>query len=201
LGLLPVGEHSRATPRDIETQLPSRSNPWTILRLTWLGEHEDADDQGRLTHNPDTHGFVTAATIARAMVAAIGDPAALGVMAGFHVASDHLDILVAVEETLFGTGPSSQRDYLAVREVRRGFVGAGLPAQALPNLGIPASSPLLLGFRSVHRGTQAPEPNITITECDADMCSRWQERQPTGLPRPLDPGITRTRGAYSLLLR
>lgn len=81
----------------------------------------------------------------------------------FHLASDHEDILEDATQGLFGQGESGQGEYLVVREIRRGFVGAGLPTDALPELGIPATSPLLFGFHSVHRGNQAPEPNITIS--------------------------------------
>lgn len=82
----------------------------------------------------------------------------------FHLASDHDDILADVEHTLFGAGEYAQGQHLRVSEVRRGFVGAGLPSEALPDLGIPPTSPLLFGFHSVHRGNQAPEPAITITD-------------------------------------
>ncbi len=88
------------------------------------------------------------------------DPVIDTAHAAFHLASDHAEILDAAQEALFGArGPG---DFLTVREVRSGFVGAGLPTDALPDLGIPASSPLLFGFHSVHRGNQAPEPGITI---------------------------------------
>ncbi|WP_261553626.1 DUF7405 family protein [Frankia tisae] len=80
----------------------------------------------------------------------------------FHFASDHQDVLDDARETLFGGGDLAQGEYLTVIDVRNGFVGTGLPAQALPSLGIPASSPLLLGFHSVHRGSQATEESITI---------------------------------------
>jgi hypothetical protein len=82
----------------------------------------------------------------------------------FHIASDHDDILEQVRDSLFGDSESAQGEHLTVREVRRGFVGAGLPTEALPELGIPRTSPLLFGFHSVHRGNQAPEPAITIEE-------------------------------------
>ncbi|MBV9796175.1 MAG: Tat pathway signal protein [Actinobacteria bacterium] len=80
----------------------------------------------------------------------------------FHLASDHEDVLDGTYDALFGTAGTSQREHLVVREVRRGFVGAGLPAQALPELGIPVTSPLLFGFHSIHRGNQATEASITI---------------------------------------
>jgi hypothetical protein len=80
----------------------------------------------------------------------------------FHLASDHHDVLASAHDALFGTSGTSQREYLTVREVRRGFVGAGLPSQALPDLGIPVTSPLLFGFHSIHRGNQATEASITI---------------------------------------
>ncbi|NKY45761.1 DUF7405 family protein [Nocardia cerradoensis] len=81
----------------------------------------------------------------------------------FHIAGDHEDILADVRDTLFGESAGAQGEYLKVREVRTGFVGAGLPTAALPELGIPADAPLLFGFHSVLRGNQAPEPAITIT--------------------------------------
>jgi hypothetical protein len=80
----------------------------------------------------------------------------------FHFASDHQDILDDARETLFGGGDFPQGEYLTVTDVRQGFVGAGLPAEALPSLGIPVSSPLLFGFHSIHRGSQATEESITI---------------------------------------
>jgi hypothetical protein len=80
----------------------------------------------------------------------------------FHLASNHPDVLQGAYDALFGTSSTSQGEHLAVREVRRGFVGAGLPSEALPDLGIPVTSPLLFGFHSVHRGNQATETSITI---------------------------------------
>lgn len=80
----------------------------------------------------------------------------------FHLASDHPDVLDQARDTLFGTGPHGQGEHLRVTEIRRGFVGAGLPAQALPGLGIPERAPLLFGFHSIHRGNQATERSITI---------------------------------------
>lgn len=82
----------------------------------------------------------------------------------FHLASDHADILDSAFEELFGTGEHAQGEYLEVQQVRRGFVGAGLATEALPHLGIPENSPLLLGFHSIHRGNQATEQSITIGE-------------------------------------
>jgi hypothetical protein len=82
----------------------------------------------------------------------------------FHLASDQQDILQDAQDSIFGQSSTSQGEHLAVREVRSGFVGAGLPAQALPDLDIPATSPLLFGFHSVHRGNQATEPSITISQ-------------------------------------
>lgn len=82
----------------------------------------------------------------------------------FHLASDHEDILEAVFDELFGIGETAQGEYLQVQEVRRGFVGAGLPTEKLPELGIPESSPLLFGFHSIHRGNQATEESITVQD-------------------------------------
>ncbi|MGU3502119.1 DUF7405 family protein [Mycobacterium sp. C31M] len=80
----------------------------------------------------------------------------------FHFASDRSEVLDDIRETLFGDGDLAQGEYLKVWDVRNGFVGGGLPAEALPDLGIPASSPLLFGFHSVHKGSQATEGSITI---------------------------------------
>jgi hypothetical protein len=80
----------------------------------------------------------------------------------FHLASDHQEILDDVQETLFGTSKYGQGEYLTVVEIRNGFVGSGLPTSAFPEHGIPSAAPLLLGFHSVFRGSQAPEPAITI---------------------------------------
>jgi hypothetical protein len=80
----------------------------------------------------------------------------------FHFASDRSEVLEDVRETLFGGGELAQGEHLTVRDVRTGFVGGGLPAEALPELGIPVSSTLLFGFHSVHKGSQATEPSITI---------------------------------------
>jgi hypothetical protein len=90
------------------------------------------------------------------------DPVIDTAAAVLHLASDHEDILEDVRQTLFGDGPHAQGEYLTVTEVRTGFVGAGLPAEALPGLGIPTAAPLLFGFHSVLRGNQAPEAAITI---------------------------------------
>ncbi|MET8650140.1 DUF7405 family protein [Nocardia aurea] len=80
----------------------------------------------------------------------------------FHLASDHAEVLDDAFDTLFGDGPNAQGQYLKAQSVRRGFVGAGLPSEALPELGIPQHSPLLFGFHSIHRGNQATEQSITI---------------------------------------
>ncbi|MFF2083868.1 hypothetical protein ACFVVM_08820 [Nocardia sp. NPDC058176] len=82
----------------------------------------------------------------------------------FHTASDHQDVLDDIHATLFGAGAHGQGEFLKVLEVRSGFVGEGLAAEALPQLDVPANSPLLLGFHSVHKGSQATEESITITE-------------------------------------
>jgi hypothetical protein len=82
----------------------------------------------------------------------------------FHLASNHTDVVRDAREVLFGDSAWSQGEYLAVRDIRTGFVGVGLPAQALPDLGIPATSPLLLGFHSIHKGSQATEESITISQ-------------------------------------
>ena len=90
------------------------------------------------------------------------DPIIENPHAVFHLASDHPDILEAVKDTLFGSGGVGQ--HLKVREVRTGFVGEGLAAEALPHLPVPKDAPLFLGFHSVLRGNQAPEPAVTILD-------------------------------------
>jgi deferrochelatase/peroxidase EfeB len=88
------------------------------------------------------------------------DPVLEAPHAIFHVASNHLDVLEAASAELFGSAGVGA--HLKVREVRSGFVGRGLPREALPHLDIPESSPLLLGFHSVLRGNQATEESITV---------------------------------------
>lgn len=78
----------------------------------------------------------------------------------FHLASDHQDVLDAAGDVLFGGDGVDQ--HLKVRQVRTGFVGAGLPKQAMPQLDVPESAPLLLGFHSILRANQATEESITI---------------------------------------
>lgn len=78
-----------------------------------------------------------------------------------HLASDHVEVLDEIRDALFGDHGVGQ--YLKVREVRAGFVGTGLPAQALPQLNIPESAPLLFGFHSGLRGNQATEESVTVT--------------------------------------
>lgn len=112
----------------------------------------------------DRHSEYPGLIAAAARMSRWEDPVIDQADAIFHFASDHQDILDDVRQHLFGSGESAQGEYLTVQEVRTGFVGAGLPTEALPELGIPASSPLLFGFHSVHRGNQAPERAITISD-------------------------------------
>lgn len=92
------------------------------------------------------------------------DPVLEDIDACLHLASDDEARLTAVSDELFAPGPLDQRARLAVREVRTGFVGRGLPAQRLPAAGIPPDAPLLLGFHSGLRGNQATEAQITIPD-------------------------------------
>ena len=78
-----------------------------------------------------------------------------------HLAADDDDRLDAVTAALFGDGPPALGDLLQVREIRTGFVGAGLPARFVRG-DIPRDSPLLLGFHSGLRANQATEAEITI---------------------------------------
>jgi deferrochelatase/peroxidase EfeB len=88
------------------------------------------------------------------------DPVLEAPHAIFHIASDHPDLLEAASAAIFGSGGAGQ--HLKVRELRTGFVGAGLASDALPHLNIPKTAPLLLGFHSVLRGNQATEESITV---------------------------------------
>ncbi|MFC8528860.1 hypothetical protein [Nocardia sp. NPDC057227] len=79
-----------------------------------------------------------------------------------HLATDHPDVLDAALDALFGEGDTAQGEHLKVQEVRRGFVGAGLPTESFPELNIPEKAPLFFGFHSIHKGNNAPEPSITV---------------------------------------
>jgi hypothetical protein len=92
------------------------------------------------------------------------DPAFDTPDAVFHLASDHPDVVAAAIDALFGPGEHGQGEFLTVQQVRRGFVGAGLPSEALPGLGVPERAPLLFGFHSIHRGNQATEASITVPD-------------------------------------
>ncbi|WNI14240.1 DUF7405 family protein [Actinacidiphila sp. ITFR-21] len=81
-----------------------------------------------------------------------------------HLASDREEIVEAVAAGLFSDSDLDVREHLRLAETRTGFVGEGLPRERLAELDIPEQSPLLFGFRSVLRGSQAPEPNITIAD-------------------------------------
>jgi hypothetical protein len=90
------------------------------------------------------------------------DPVLEEIDACLHIASDDEARLESVTSALFGPGSLDQRPRLSLREVRAGFVGAGLPAE---RAGVgPADAPLLLGFHSGLRGNQADEAAITIAD-------------------------------------
>ncbi len=78
-----------------------------------------------------------------------------------HLAADGEERLDEIVLELFGTEGQCLTDILRLSEVRRGFVGAGLPAR-LAGRGIPRDAPLLLGFHSGLRRNQATEAEITI---------------------------------------
>jgi hypothetical protein len=80
-----------------------------------------------------------------------------------HLAADSEQRLEAIVLELFGTGAPSLAAVLRLREVRRGFVGAGLPGRRAGNA-IPPESPLLLGFHSGLRRNQATEAEVTIPD-------------------------------------
>jgi hypothetical protein len=80
-----------------------------------------------------------------------------------HLAADDEQRLDAIVAALFSEGALDLRDPLQLREVRRGFVGTGLPTTRVrPD--IPPDSPLLLGFHSGLRRNQASEAEITIRQ-------------------------------------
>ena len=93
-----------------------------------------------------------------------------------HVASDTESRLDEIVDALTNaTGPLSPTigtvpSVLRLAEIRRGFVGPGLPAQHQDTGGIPADqpvagdAPLFMGFRSGFRKNQATEDDVTIEE-------------------------------------
>jgi hypothetical protein len=95
-----------------------------------------------------------------------------------HLASDRPDVVLEVEEALFG-----ERETVNDRELeatlssvfdriddqrRTGFVGAGLPADHTDVSGVPESvpedAPFFMGFRSGFADSQANEGRVTIDE-------------------------------------
>ena len=90
------------------------------------------------------------------------EPVLEDIDACLHLASDDEARLSAVTDELFGPGPLDLRGNLSLRQVRSGFVGAGLASERAPAAGVPADAPLLLGFHSGLRGNQATEDAITI---------------------------------------
>jgi hypothetical protein len=104
----------------------------------------------------------TAPPISRPVALARGEhPALQDIDACLHLASDDEQRLDDAVAALLWQGGSRLRDPLRVREVRTGFVGAGLPAR-LAGAPVAADSPLLLGFHSGLRRNQASEGEITI---------------------------------------
>ncbi|SDR42155.1 DUF7405 family protein [Natronobacterium texcoconense] len=93
-----------------------------------------------------------------------------------HLASDEPDVVLEVEEALFGdretvNGVDLERDLTEVFEPledhrRTGFVGEGLPAEHTDVPGVPDSipeeAPFFMGFRSGFRRSQATEDRVTI---------------------------------------
>ena len=101
--------------------------------------------------------------------------------AGLHLASDHVEVLLQAEESLFGETEPDHAEMQGTLEgifqrpepgdtVRRrtGFVGAGLPAEHTDARGIPDDapiddeSPLFMNFESAFRKNQASEERVTI---------------------------------------
>jgi hypothetical protein len=104
----------------------------------------------------------TAAPVSRPVALARGEQAVLeDIAACLHLASDDEDRLDDALSALLWDDELRLRAPLRAREVRTGFVGAGLPARAA-GPPVPADSPLLLGFHSGLRRNQATEAEITI---------------------------------------
>lgn len=97
-------------------------------------------------------------------MAAWEDPTLEEFDACLHLAADDEPRLTEVTNALFGPGALDQRPHLALREIRSGFVGAGLVAARIASVGVPREAPLMLGFHSGLRGNQAPESAITISD-------------------------------------
>lgn len=108
----------------------------------------------------------------------IEDPALERHHACLHLACDDEQRLSRIERALFRGAPLDEAPgasldlagVLELVEVRRGFVGTGLPRAHRGVVGIPADapvpaeSPLFMGFRSGFARNQAPEERVTIDE-------------------------------------
>ena len=96
-----------------------------------------------------------------------------------HLASDRVDALLAIEETLFEGGETLNEvdvearlgDVFDIADRRTGFIGPGLPAEkqgdvsGIPDDGpVPDESPLFMGFKAGFSGNQATEEYVTIDE-------------------------------------
>ncbi|GAA0235201.1 DUF7405 family protein [Haladaptatus pallidirubidus] len=94
-----------------------------------------------------------------------------------HLASDHAELVLAVEEALLGdreelngVSVTGLSDVFEKSNRRTGFVGDGLPAEHQDVSGIPDSkpvpeeSPLYMGFKSGFRKNQASEDRVTIRD-------------------------------------
>jgi hypothetical protein len=185
----PAGQHSwEATFRDDGAGRPQAPRFHRLLMIDVVGTPTAADAarleaalralERRYHHGPD--GLLTCLgwgapwfvrhtplpnPIARPLpMAAWEAPTLDDFDACLHLAADDELRLAAVTGALFGPGALDQRPRLALREVRSGFVGAGVVAARVARFGVPAEAPLLLGFHSGLRGNQAPESAITIPD-------------------------------------
>ena len=110
-------------------------------------------------------------------LSSLEDPALDRTDALLHLASDRPEVLLRVEEALFGdrdelNGVSVDDDLTTAFERvdrRTGFVGEGLPAEkqagvrGIPDSNpVPEEAPLFMGFRSSFRRNQATEDRVTI---------------------------------------
>lgn len=89
-----------------------------------------------------------------------------------HYGSDHPEIVLAVEEALFGTldrinGVDVEgrlSDVFEVKERRAGVIGRGIAKKKLNNDNIPNRSPLSMGFKSVFKDALPSENKVTIPD-------------------------------------
>lgn len=117
-----------------------------------------------------------------------------------HLASDRVEALLDIEETLFGADDGSTLngvdvgghlgEVLSVDDRRTGFIGPGLPAEkqgdvsGIPDSGpVPDESPLFMGFKAGFIGNQATEEYVTI---DTGAFAGGSTKQVSSIRQSLD---------------